>query len=145
MTSYNDANPLLREYERLRHRTSPQRRGYDLQALVGAILGGSHFKVETKPRTARPRQVDLFASRGEIVYLIETKWRQAKADIDDIDSLYTRLNVVPPHVAGLLVSHSGFTTPVLERVREKAARPVLLVTGKELEAALQWDGDFGVS
>jgi hypothetical protein len=138
----SDASLLLREYERLRDHTSPQRRGYDLQALVGSVLGRSHFKVETKPRAARPRQVDLFASRGDTVYLIETKWRKDKADIDDVDSLYTRLEAVPPHVTGLLVSHAGFTESVLERVRHKSARPVILVTGKELEAALQWDGDF---
>lgn len=138
----SDGSPLLREYERLRDHTSSQRRGYDLQALVGSMLGRAHFKVETKPRAARPRQVDLFASRGETVYLIETKWRKDKADIDDIDSLYTRLEAVPPQVTGLLVSHAGFTESVFERVREKSARSVILVTGKELEAALQWDGDF---
>lgn len=138
----NDASPLLGEYHRLRDRTSAQRRGYELQALVGRILGSSHFKVETKSRAARPRQVDLFASRGDTVYLIETKWRQKKADVDDVDSLYTRLDAVPSHVIGLLVSHAGFTAPVLDRVRERSARPVVLVTGKELEAALEWDGDF---
>ena len=137
-----DASPLLREYKRLRDHTNPQQRGYELQALVGSILGSSHFKVETKPRAARPRQVDLFASRGETVYLIETKWRRDKANVDDIDSLYTRLDAVPPHVTGLFVSHAGFAASVLERVRERSARPVVLVTGKELEAALQWDGDF---
>jgi len=138
----SDATPLLREYERLRDATNPQRRGYQLQALVGSLLGRSHFKVEGKPRAARPRQVDLFASRSDTVYLIETKWRQDKADVGDIDSLYTRLGAVPPHVTGLFVSHSGFTAPALERVREKSARPVVLVTGRELEAALRSDGDF---
>lgn len=135
-------SPLLPEYERLRDHTSPRRRGYDLQALVGSILGRAHFKVETKPRAARPRQVDLLAGRGETVYLIETKWRQDKANIDDVDSMYTRLETVPPHVTGLLVSHAGFTQSVIDRVREKSGRPVVLVTGKELEATLKWDGDF---
>jgi hypothetical protein len=138
----NDASPLLREYERLRDSTNPQRRGYELQALVARILGNSHFKVETKPRSARPRQTDLFASRGDTIYLIETKWRGKKADVDDIDSLYARLDAVPAHVIGLLVSYAGFTASVLDRVRERSARPVILVTGEELGAALQWDGDF---
>jgi hypothetical protein len=137
-----DRNPLFLAYQRLQERTDPQSRGYDLQALVGRLLGRQHFKVETKPRAARPRQVDLFASRGDAVYLIETKWRRDKCNIDDVDSLYARLEAVPPHVTGLLVSHSGFTQPVIERVREKSARPVVLVTGKELEAALKWGGDF---
>lgn len=105
-------SPLLREYRRIRADADAQRRGYDLQALVSSLLGRYHFRAETKARAARPRQVDLFASRGDIVYLIETKWRRNKADIDDIDSLFTRLQAVPPRVVGLLVA-----TPVY------AARP----------------------
>ena len=138
----SDSSLLLSEYQRLRAQTNAQRRGYELQALVGSMLGQRHFKVETKSKAARPRQVDLFATRGDTVYLIETKWRKDKANSDDIDSLYTRLEAVPSHVTGLMVSHEGFTQEVMDRVREKSARPVVLLTGKELEAALQWDGDI---
>jgi hypothetical protein len=138
----SDKSPLLREYERLRDHTNPQRRGYDLQALIGRILGGYHFKVESKARAASPRQVDLFATRGDSIYLIETKWRKDKANIDDIASLYDRLAAVPAKVTGLLVSHAGFTQDVLDRVRENSSRPVVLVSGIELEQTLEWDGDF---
>ena len=136
------ASPLLQEYERLRDHTNAQKRGYDLQGLVGRILGGYHFKVETKPRAASPRQVDLFAKRGDTIYLIETKWRKDKANINDVDSLYTRLEAVPPNVTGFLVSHAGFTPQVIDRVRERSSRPVVLLTGSELEQALRWDADF---
>ena len=138
----NDGSSLLREYEQLRDSTNPQKRGYDLQGLVGRILGTHHFKVETKAGAASPRQVDLFATRGDTIYLIETKWRQDKANVNDVDSLYKRLEKVAPNVTGLLVSHAGFTKQVVDTVRENSSRPVLLVSGSELEQALQWDGDF---
>jgi restriction endonuclease len=137
-----DESPLFKEFERLKKLRNAQRRGYEFQSFVGSMLGARHFKVENKPRAARPRQVDLFASRGELIYLIETKWRQDKANIDDIDSLYTRLDAMPSHVTGLLASYAGFTQEGLDRVREKSNRPVLLVTGRELQRSLEWDGDF---
>jgi len=138
----NDNSSLLREYEQLRNSTNPQKRGYDLQGLVGRILGSYHFKVETKAGAASPRQVDLFATRGDTIYLIETKWRQDKANVNDVDSLYKRLEKVAPNVTGLLVSHAGFTQQVVDTVRENSSRPVILVSGTELEQALQCDGDF---
>lgn len=138
----NDKPPLLTEYERLRDGTNAQRRGYDLQGLVGRLLGSYHFKVETKSGAARPRQVDLFATRGDTAYLIETKWRRDKATVDDVDSLYTRLEAVPANVTGVLVSHAGFTDGVLDQVQKKSSRPVILISGKELEESLQGDGDF---
>lgn len=138
----NDKSPFLKEYERIREEPNAQKRGYDLQGLVGRILGNFHFTVEPKAHAASPRQIDLFASRADSVYLIETKWRRDPANINDIDSLYTRLEAVPPKVIGLLVSHSGFTRPVLDRVREKSSRPVILLSGSELERVLQWDGNL---
>lgn len=138
----NDKSPLLKEYERIRDGSNAQKRGYDLQGLVERILGSYHFKVERKAGASSPRQVDLFASRGDSIYLIETKWRKDAAHSGDIDSLYTRLESVPPNVVGLLVSHSGFTQPVLDRVRDKSFRPVILLSGLELERGLQWDGDL---
>lgn len=138
----NDESPLCLEYHRIQANTNAQQRGYDFQELVSRLLGRYHFTVETKPRVAQPRQVDLFASRADAVYLIETKWRRDKANIADVDSLYTRLQTVPAGVVGLLVSHAGFTQQVIDRVREKSDRPVVLVTGKEFENALTWSGDF---
>ena len=138
----SDSSPLHREYEQLRDSTNPQRRGYDLQGLVGRILGSYHFTVATKAGAASPRQVDLFATLGDTIYLIETKWRQDRANVNDVDSLYKRLEKVAPNVTGLLVSYAGFTQQVLDTVRENSSRPVILVSGKELEQALQWDGDF---
>lgn len=137
-----DYSALPKELKALKERTDAHRRGFDFQPFVGKIFQAQHFRVENKPRVAKPRQVDLFATRGDEVYLIETKWRKDPANINDIDSLFTRLEAVPSFVTGLLVSYSGFTDEVLQRVKDRSNRPVLLVSGVELEDALGWSASF---
>lgn len=137
-----DSSALPKEFEALKHQTDPHRRGYNFQPFVGKLFQAQHFKVETKARAARPRQVDLFASRGTEIYLIETKWRKDPANIDDVDSLFTRLAAVPASVTGILVSYVGFTKDVIVQVKNKSDRPVLLVSGLEIENALGWSGNF---
>lgn len=95
-----------------------------------------------EPGTARPRRSDLLATRGDEQYLIETKWRKDSANIDDVASLFDRLYAAPSSVIGILVSYSGFSNEVLNRVIEESQRPVLLVSGGELESTLGRDGDF---
>jgi hypothetical protein len=137
-----DSSALPKEFESLKQRTDAHRRGFDFQPFIGKIFQAQHFRVEKKARAAKPRQVDLFATRGDEVYLIETKWRKDPANSNDIDSLYSRLDVVPSSVVGILVSYPGFTDELLQKVKEKSNRPVLLVSGVELEAALGWSGNF---
>jgi hypothetical protein len=137
-----DSSALPKEFEALKQRTDAHGRGFAFQPFVGKMFQAQHFRVEKKARAAKPRQIDLFATRGDEVYLIETKWRKDPANIDDIDSLFTRLEAVPPSVTGLLVSYAGFTDEVLQRVKDKSHRPILLISGVELEAALGWSGNF---
>jgi hypothetical protein len=137
-----DSSALPKEFESLKQRTDAHRRGFDFQPFVGRIFQAQHFRVEKKAGAAKPRQVDIFATRGDEVYLIETKWRKDPANIGDIGELFTRLEAVPSSVTGLLVSYAGFTDEVLQKVKEKSNRPVLLVSGVELEAALGWSGNF---
>lgn len=137
-----DQSRLLAEYEKIRDQPNRLKRGHDFEGFIGRVFGSYHFSVERNARAASPRQVDLLAQRDAEVYLIETKWRQAKSDIDAVDSLYTRLEALPANVTGLLVSHAGFTKAVIGRVREKSSRPVILVSGKEIEQCLRRDYDF---
>jgi hypothetical protein len=115
-----DASPLLRELEDLKGLTNAHKRGYDFQIFVGRCFQSRNFHVETRARVSEPRQVDVFASRGDEAYLIEAKWRKDLANIDDIDSLFTRLEAVPPSVTGLMVSYEGFTAEVVSRVEQKS-------------------------
>jgi len=133
---------LARQLSLLKQKADPHQRGYDFQRFVARLLQTEHFRVEPKATPAKPRQVDLFASRGDEAYLIETKWRSDPANIDDVDSLFTRLDAVPNSVIGILISYEGFTSQVLDRVVEKSQRQVLLVSGQEIEAVVRRDNSF---
>lgn len=48
----------------------------------------------------------------------------------------------PAAVVGLLVSFSGFTESATQRAEQRSDKPVLLVTGDELERLVEWDEDI---
>jgi hypothetical protein len=135
-------DPLVRDLIRLKAADDAVRRGYDFEQLVATIFGRKHFKVVLNPGTARPRQTDLLATRGDDMYLVEIKWLSTKAGIDDVDALFTRLGAVPSGVIGLMISFTGFTASAIERTQQHSDRPVLLITGTELEQLLRWDEDI---
>jgi hypothetical protein len=135
-TAYEEAVTKLApsdELERLQALSDAQRRGYEFQDFIGILFRREHFRVELNPGTARPRQTDLLVTRGDEVYLIEAKWRTDKANIDDIDTLFTRLHATPPSVIGVMISYSSFTDEAIARVIELSNRHVLLVSGMEIE------------
>lgn len=135
-------DPVVRELRRLKQMPRSQRRGYDFENFVGTLFRQRHFSVVPGPGTAKPRQTDLLARRGGETYLIETKWRKTKANINDVDSLFTRLDAAPRDVTGLLVSFTGFTDEVITRVEQRSDRPVLLISGEELQALVERDRDL---
>ena len=126
----------------LRNMKDPQKRGGDFELFIGSVFQDLNFRVVMNAGSATPRQTDLLATRGDEVYLVETKWTADKSDINDVDGLFTRLEYVPQSVVGVLVSYQGFTDSVRDRVKEKSHRPVLLVSGAELENALGWRDNF---
>ena len=140
-TSYHP-EPLVRELRRLKVLPNSQRRGYDFQDFIGSLFRLQHFSVALSPGTARPRQTDLLVTRGDEIYLIEAKWRVSKANINDVDSLYSRLASTPSTTVGLLVSYTGFTDEAIKRVEQRSDRPVILITGDELEQLVEWDRDI---
>ena len=109
------------------------RRGRAFEEYLRHRFSREHFKVKMNPKGAHPRQVDLMASRHDVTYLVEAKWEKAKAGVDAVDEVLTRLDEVDTAVIGVLVSWNGFTKSAVEHVHRKRARPVLLVQGNELE------------
>jgi hypothetical protein len=112
--------------------SQPTKRGAELERFVADVFRQHHFTVRLSPGVARPRQTDVFASRAAELYLIECKWRRDKANIDDLDSLRSRLRRTDSRVIGLLVSMPGFSGSVLHDVEHHREQPVLLISGDEL-------------
>lgn len=111
---------------------TPARRGRELERFVADLFRQHHFTVRLNAGTARPRQTDVFVSRVTETYLIECKWRSDKADIDDVDSLRSRLRRTDRSVIGLMISVPGFSGTVLHDVGLHRAEPILLISGEEL-------------
>lgn len=81
---------------------------------------------------ASPRDADVFASSIDGDYLVEVKGTGRRADIDVVDSLWTRLEGMPVPTIGLIFSRAGFTMGAVSRVETRRSRTVLLVNGEEL-------------
>lgn len=136
------SDPLKAEWEELTALIDSRRRGYAFQSLVGTMFRKAHFTVTPNAGTARPRQVDLIATRAEESYLIETKWWKRPVTVNEIDSLHSRLDNVSEPVVGVMVSYTGFTEGAIARAESKAKRPILLITGQEIRHTIEDDRDL---
>lgn len=117
----------------------PHKRGLEFQRLVESLFAREHFTVKSSPGLAPDRQIDLIATRHDESYLIETKWWRRPLGPNAIGALLHRLSSAPPSTIGLLVGYSGFTQGAINRVEAETDRPILLVSGAELER-ISWNG-----
>jgi hypothetical protein len=125
-------DPLSEEFEGLKAMTDAHARGRQFEAFVER-LRTARFRVHRNPGTARPRQTDLLATGGGRTYLIEVAWDSSPGDVDDVDSLRTRLEDTPADVVGVLVNVAGFSKNARKRVEAKRSRHVLLLDKDEIE------------
>jgi hypothetical protein len=135
------AASLREQYEQLAAMTSPRRRGLAFEDFVADLFAASHFEVRKNAGAARPRQTDLLASRAGDTYLIECKWRADRADIDDVDSLRSRLRRTSGAI-GLLVSIPGFSGTAISDVADHRRQPILLLSGDEIGALARRPDDL---
>ena len=128
---------LAQKLAALRDEQSANGRGKLLELFIADLFGQEHFRVDRENLSSNGRQVDLFLQRGQLRLLVETKSTKRAATIEEIDQLLTRLQAAPPDVVGLFVSLSGFSTSAIRRVELNIQRPILLITGEELDALLE--------
>ncbi|MFI6132740.1 restriction endonuclease [Micromonospora sp. NPDC051141] len=135
------ASSLREQYEQIAAMANPRRRGLAFEDLVGDLFVASHFEVRKNAGAARPRQTDLLAARAGDTYPIECKWRSDRADIDDVDSLRSRLRRTSGAI-GLLVSISGFSGTAISDVADHRHQPILLLSGDEISALARRPDDL---
>lgn len=133
---------FIDQLERIKPLPTPER-GYAFERFIEDVFKKEHFSVTHNSPVAKPRQVDLFATRHNESYLIEAKWKKRPSDVGDIDSLFTRLEEGVSSVVGLLVSFCGFTQTAIERVKDKrSSHPIILLNGQELEKIIRNDSNL---
>lgn len=128
---------LKQAFDRLAKMPDEHARGPQFEALIQRLFERSRFHVRRDAGAARPRQTDLFATRGETELLIEVKWRKDRSDIADIDSLRRRLDRTAGHVVGVFFSMGGFTAEAVKEVQEHRDRLTLLFGRDEIEWLFQ--------
>lgn len=127
------------KFEALRADSKASSRGLGLELFLAELFGREHFRVE-KNFVADGRQIDLFVARGNLHLLVEAKWTRRRSQHDVIDEMRARLESAPPGVVGLVVSMSGFSAKVIERVERSAGRPILLMDGDEIDGVVAHGG-----
>lgn len=131
------------KWEILRRNPNGAARGKAFELFLAELFGHEHFRV-TADFFADGRQVDLFVVRRDVHLLVEAKWTKKRTQQDVIDGLQARLASAPPGVVGLVVSMSGFTPKVIERVERLADRPILLMDGWEVEQVVARGGLYAL-
>src|SRR5882724_8175390 len=103
------------EFAALAEEPLAQRRGYSFERLTHRVFEAHGFEVERKPRSARPRETDIYVARDD-EYLVETRYRKTPVGSDAIDDLRVRLNRTASHILGLYVSVGGFRQEAIQAV-----------------------------
>ncbi len=126
-------------FRALQEASDAQARGYDFEELARRLFVFAGFETTRNPPISSPRQTDLGASKGDLTYVVELRWRQESVDIGDIDALQARLARAPRGTIGCIFAMSAATEAAIARVERLRASEaqgfeILLFQRAETEA-----------
>jgi hypothetical protein len=107
--------------------------GQALELEVLELLKGAGFRAHRNARVAKPRQTDILARGNDMTLLVEVKDRKHSLDINDIDSLRSRLNRTTPDVIGVFFTTSSISRPAIKEIESNRASQILIFVGSELD------------
>lgn len=112
-----------------------QERGYALEKLLNQLF--ILFDIDTKaPFKIEGEQIDGAFTLDGTEYLVEARWRKAKASVSDLDAFAGRIGRKLDNTLGLFVSIDGFEASAL--TVHSQSRPVLfLMDGGDLSAIVE--------
>jgi hypothetical protein len=115
---------------------SASAKGREYEAEIAELFTNAGFEVIANPKSAKPRQTDLFVRDGAVDFLIEVKNQTRKIDIGDIDSLRSRLARVSPDIIGIIVSKSSLTGSAIAEIEADRSREILVFINDEIKNVL---------
>jgi hypothetical protein len=104
------------------------------EAEVAMLFVDADFEVIENPKSAKPRQTDLYVRDGAVDFLIEVKNRKRKIDIGDIDALRSRLARVSADVVGIIITKSTPTKSAVAHIEADRSREILVFIDNEIES-----------
>jgi Holliday junction resolvase-like predicted endonuclease len=95
-------------------------------------LRASDYEVERGSNAAKPRQTDIYAKDESSSLLIEVKDRKRNVDVNDIDSLRSRLKRVTSDIVGVIVTSAKISSSAIRAIEEDRVREVIAFDRSEV-------------
>jgi hypothetical protein len=127
---------ISRYFEELLNSKNPRQRGSQFERLIAMALEDEQYQVLRNPKSAKPRQTDLFASDDKCSYLFETKWMIREINVADIVQLRDRLNRAPIDFVGCVVSMSDYADSALDEILRDRRREIVPFNAFEVAAIM---------
>ena len=130
---------LLKTYEELKAESlTPQARGYQLEKILNSLFNISKIPVKDSfKRNKGGEQIDGAFEFGNWYYLVECKWRKKLSDIRDVDGLHGKLERSGLQTMGVFISVNGWSSHVVDLLKQNKLKNVLLVDGVDIQTVLQ--------
>ncbi len=116
------------------HNMEPQKRGYELEAVVNELLEASHIKVEAPFRIAGEQLDGALKYEGHH-YLLELKWTADKIDPKEIAHFFFKVEG-KMEARGIFLSMNGYTAGALSTLPKGKGLKVMLLDGVHLANVL---------
>lgn len=132
-------NLLNRSYVALASGTlTPQQRGYQFEKLLNELFKLSRIHVSGSfRRNNGAEQIDGAFALGDWYYLVECKWESQLTAPSDIDVLKSKVGRSGNQTMGIFVSVQGWTSNVVDTMKQNQDKKVLLVNGEDIGAVLE--------
>ena len=135
---------LLEQFEAQARSNDPQRRGFQLEALLNSMF--RYFGIEVFKSFRRndgAEQIDGAFKLEDCCYLVECRWRCLLAGIAETDGLLGKVNRSGPQTMGMFVSINGWSHNVPLLLKQNPEKRIFLMDGADVEAVLRRRIDLG--
>lgn len=132
-------NLLYRSYVSLANgKLTHQQRGYQLEKLLSQLfkLAGIHVS-DSFRRNSGGEQIDGAFRLGSWHYLVECKWQSRLTAMNDVDGLYGKVRRSGAQTMGVFISMQGWTSHVVDLMKQNPEKTVVLVNGGDIRAVLE--------
>ena len=98
--------------------------------------------IESFTRNTGSEQIDEAFQLDNWYYLVECKWRAKKTSPGEVDAFRSKVGRSGQQTTGVFISVNGWSSGVVDLLKQNADKRVLLVNGEDIRAALSGDIPF---
>jgi hypothetical protein len=117
--------------------TDAQKRGYALERLLTDLFDLEGLAPRGSFRVMGEQIDGSFEWPGNVVFLVEARWRAAQADAADLYVLRGKVDGKSSWTRGLFLSINGFTGPATETFRQGRSANLITMDGEDLMLILE--------